>query len=72
MQDLAGGLVFGAALWNCGDELGVSLLGLAEGPTTFPPKQHVGRLGSHLAYGTTVAVTTQVLQRVFGVRGMEA
>ena len=72
VPDLRGGLVFGAALWLFGDELSVSLLGLAEGPTKFPPEQHVHRLGSHLAYGTTVAVTTQVLQRVFGVRGMEA
>ncbi len=59
--DAAGGLLFGMALWLLGDEATVPLLGLAKGPTAFPLSQHVHRLGAHLAYGLTAAVTTQGL-----------
>ena len=59
--DAAGGLVFGTALWLLGDELMVSLLGLAKGPTAFPPAQHAHRLGAHAAYGLTTAAVAQTL-----------
>lgn len=59
--DAAGGLAFGAALWLVGDELMVSLLGLAKGPTAFPPAQHAHRLGAHAAYGLTTAAAAQTL-----------
>ena len=59
--DAAGGLVFGTAVWLLGDELMVSLLGLAKGPTAFPPAQHAHRLGAHAAYGLTTAAVAQTL-----------
>jgi hypothetical protein len=59
--DVAGGLIFGTALWVLGDEFMVPFLGLSEGPTAFPLEQHVHRFGAHLAYGIAVAAVTQVL-----------
>jgi hypothetical protein len=62
--DLAGGLTFATGLWLFGDEVIVSLLGLAEGPTRFPLRQHAHRWGAHLAYGLATAATTQLLSRI--------
>ena len=62
--DVPGGLAFGTGMWLFGDELGASLLGLADGPSKFPPKQHLHRLAAHLVYGLTVAATTRVLHRL--------
>ncbi len=59
--DAPGGLAFGTALWLLGDELAVPLLGLAQGPTAFPPAQHAHRLGAHWTYGLAAAATTQAL-----------
>ena len=59
--DAAAGLAFGAALWLVGDEMLVSLLGLAEGPTAYPPEQHAHRLAAHAVYGLAAAATTQAL-----------
>lgn len=64
LLDLRGGALFGTGLWLFGDELGVSLLGLAEGPTTYPPGQHAHRFGAHVAYGLGVAATTRLLHRL--------
>jgi len=64
LLDLRGGAFFGIGLWLFGDELGVSLLGLAEGPTTYPPGQHAHRFGAHVAYGLGVAATTRLLHRL--------
>jgi hypothetical protein len=55
------GLTYGGAMWLLGDELAVSALGLADGPTHFPVRQHVHRLGAHLSYGLGAAVTTGTL-----------
>jgi hypothetical protein len=62
--DPKGGLTYGALMWAVGDELSVPMLGLAQGPTAYPPRQHLHRLGAHVAYGVTMAMTTQVVKRV--------
>ena len=62
--DAAGGAAFGTALWLFGDEFAVPLLGLAQGPTAFPVRQHLHRLGAHLAYGLATAAATQALNTV--------
>ncbi len=59
--DLAGGALFGALLWLLGDELVGPLLGLEQGPTSYPLEQHGHRLMAHLVYGITAALTTQTL-----------
>jgi hypothetical protein len=51
-------------MWILGDELAVPALGLAEGPRKYPVRQHVHRLGSHLAYGLAAAFTTSALHRM--------
>lgn len=58
---LLSGAAFGTGLWLLGDELTVPLLGLQEGPTTVSPTGHLNRLGAHLAYGLTTAVTSRLL-----------
>ncbi len=65
VPDVAGGLALATGLWLFGDELAVSLLGLADGPMKFPLSQHAHRWGAHLAYGLAISTTTQVLYRVF-------
>lgn len=60
----AKGLTYGGAMWLLGDELAVPALGLAEGPRKYPARQHVHRLGSHLAYGLAAAFTTSALHRL--------
>lgn len=61
---LAEGAAYGTGMWLVGDELGISLLGLADGPGTYPLSQHVARWGAHLVYGLTVAATTSLLRRL--------
>lgn len=61
--DLAGGAVFGTAMWAIGDELMVPVLGLAKGPTAYPLEQHVHRLGAHVVYGCVTALTAQTILR---------
>lgn len=56
-----GGLAYGTALWALGDEMMVPLLGLAEGPTAYPVKQHVHRLTAHLVYGLALSATTSMV-----------
>jgi len=62
--DLLGGVSFGTALWLLGDELGIPVLGLAKGPTTYPVNQHIHRFAAHLVYGLTTSTTTQLLRRL--------
>lgn len=62
--DLAGGALFAAGLWLMGDEMAVPMLGLQSGPTAVAPVSHVNRLGAHLTYGVTTAVTTQLLGKL--------
>jgi hypothetical protein len=66
--DAEGGLAMGLGLWALGDELAVPLLGLSRGPTAFPLRQHVHRLGAHLSYGLATAATTQVLLHLTNTR----
>ncbi len=61
--DLNGGVVFGTILWLGGDELAVSLLGLADGPTKFPISQHLHRWGAHLTYGLISVTLARLLYR---------
>ena len=64
-RDLSDGVAFGTALWLLGDELAVSLLGLADGPGKYPLRQHLHRWGAHVTYGLTTAVTTKALRWLF-------
>lgn len=59
--DLAGGLLFGSAVWLLASELAVPLLGFAPGPSAQPVRKHALEWGAHLVYGATVALTTQSL-----------
>ncbi len=49
----ASGVPFGAAVWLVADEIMVPALGLAQGPTAYPPSVHLQALGAHLVYGAT-------------------
>ena len=60
--DLAGGGVFGTALWGF-SAVGLPLLGLGKGPTAQPPEHHAASFAGHLLYGVTVASVTQLLRR---------
>lgn len=61
--DLAGGLLFGAAVWLAADELAVPLLGLSRGPTAHDPAEHLQGLGAHLVYGAATSIAAQALSR---------
>ncbi len=63
-RTVAEGTAFAAAIWLGADELGVSLLGLADGPGKYPLSQHLARWGAHVVYGLTVAATTNLLRRM--------
>ena len=65
--DLKGGLSLAIGLWLFGDELAAPLLGLAKGPTAYPPVLHAHGLGAHVAYGLGSSAATQLLQRLSGV-----
>ena len=64
VPDIQGGLALGIGLWFFGDELAMPLLGLADGPTAYPPALHAHGLGAHLAYGLATSATTQLLHRL--------
>lgn len=59
--DVAGGAIFGAALWLLGDEVAVPLLGLGESPKAHPVSAHLAGLGAHLAFGIATAEVTRLL-----------
>jgi len=61
--DMLGGAVFGTALWLFGDELGIPLLGLSQGPTAYPVNHYVHRFVAHVVYGLTTSGVTQLLHR---------
>lgn len=61
---VAEGAAYGTGLWLFGDELGISLLGLADGPGRYPLSQHLARWGAHIAYGVALSATTTVLRRI--------
>jgi uncharacterized membrane protein YagU involved in acid resistance len=56
------GMPFGAALWLTVDEGAVPLLGLAKGPTKYPPSTHIYALASHLVFGATVEGVRRLLR----------
>ncbi|HEV2108874.1 MAG TPA: hypothetical protein VGR16_11470 [Thermomicrobiales bacterium] len=62
-RDVTDGALFGTALWLLGDEGAVSLLGLTEGPGSYPLKQHLARWGAHLVYGLATAATVKALRK---------
>ncbi|HEX4999581.1 MAG TPA: hypothetical protein VFY29_15240 [Terriglobia bacterium] len=64
LKGLSGGLAFGAGLWLAADEMAAPLLGLAEGPTAYPPGAHARALGAHLVYGLTLAAAYKALDRM--------
>jgi putative membrane protein len=56
------GLPFGVAFWLVADETAVPLLGLAKGPTEYPPSTHVYALASHLVYGATAELVRRAVR----------
>jgi hypothetical protein len=64
-REVSEGAAFGTGMWLLGDELAVSLLGLADGPGKYPLGQHAARWGAHVAYGLAAAATTATLRRLF-------
>lgn len=64
--DVPGGLALAIGLWALADELGMSLVGLQDAPTSYPAWTHARALATHLAYGLAVAATTQKLARELG------
>lgn len=63
LLDLKSGLLFGTVVWLYGDEVIMPLLGLHQGPTQIAPKEHLNRLGEHMAFGIGTALTTQFLRK---------
>jgi uncharacterized membrane protein YagU involved in acid resistance len=59
--DMRGGLTLAMGLWALVDEIGLSLGGFQDAPTSYPARAHVSALVSHVAYGVAVAATTQRL-----------
>ncbi len=64
VSTLAAGPAFGTGLWLFGDELAVLVLGLANGPGTYPLRQHLHRWAAHLTFGVTVATAVKLLRRL--------
>ena len=62
--DIPGGIAFGAAVWLFGDELVVPALGLAGGPTAYPPQLHAHAFGAHMVYGIATAATTRLFDKL--------
>jgi len=58
------GLPFGFTLWLLGDEVAVPALGLAKGPTEYPPEAHADALAAHFMYGVTTDILRRVLRHV--------
>ena len=56
------GMLFGAALWLTVDEGAVPLLGLAKGPTEYPPSTHIYAFVSHLVFGATAEGVRRLLR----------
>ncbi len=67
--DLKGGLALGLGVWLFGDELATPLLGLAKGPTAYPPVLHAHAFAAHVAYGLATSAATQTLFRLTGHDG---
>lgn len=64
VPDVKGGLALGLGVWLFGDELATPLLGLAKGPTAYPPALHAHAVGAHVAYGLGSSTATQMLHRL--------
>jgi uncharacterized membrane protein YagU involved in acid resistance len=56
------GLPFGAVFWLVVDEGAVPLLGLSEGPTSYPLSTHGYALSSHFVYGLTAEVVRRTVR----------
>lgn len=56
------GLPFGAVFWLVVDEGAVPLLGLSEGPMTYPLSIHAYALSSHFVYGLTAEVVRRAVR----------
>ncbi|MCQ3932912.1 MAG: hypothetical protein DPW16_20880 [Chloroflexi bacterium] len=61
--DAKNGLMLGSGLFLLGDELAMPLLGLADGPTAYPPKLHIHSFGAHVAYGLASSFATKILRK---------
>jgi len=66
VPDINGGLALGLGVWFFGDELTTPLLGLAKGPTAYPPALHAHACAAHVAYGLATSAATQMLSRLIG------
>jgi hypothetical protein len=56
------GAAFGATVWLSGDEIAVSLLGLAKPPWQYPASTHLLSLGAHLVYGMTTDLVRRIVR----------
>lgn len=57
------GAVYGFALWALNDEAVAPLLGVAAGPTEYPPQAHVRGLVSHVALGVATDLALDAMDR---------
>jgi len=64
VPDVTGGLALGLGVWLFGDELATPLLGVAKGPTAYPPALHAHAVAAHVAYGLNLSAATQALYRL--------
>jgi predicted cobalt transporter CbtA len=58
---LAGGVLWGIAIWLVGDEALAPALGLSRRPWDYPPSMHAKALASHLVYGVVADAGFRVL-----------
>jgi hypothetical protein len=66
VPDITGGIALGLGVWFFGDELATPLVGLAKGPTAYPPVLHTHALAAHVAYGLVTSAATQTLYQFTG------
>lgn len=59
---LAGGMLFGTAVWLLTDEVATPVMGLTPGPTAFPWQTHARGLAGHLVYGAVANTTLAAIQ----------
>jgi hypothetical protein len=65
---LLAGLCLGPLLTLAIDELAHPVLGVAAPPTSYPPRAHLYRLGTRLAYGLTLTLAVESLYQLTRAR----
>src|SRR5688500_9204192 len=64
---VAGGLLYGAAIWALLDEFLLRILDVAPDADKVPAAQHFQALGAHLVYGAGTAIFTRLLLKLPGL-----